>query len=633
MSVRRRRGQGAVAAAKVRVSGEAVNGSGGGRRRDRCGSVGFGGIGGSGVALFIFNPCVYTLSSSTASLMTARQRVSLNVSGGCAWAATSSAAGGHPRFVRCRLRNVACAARRSTGFARLTLTLMNRVFTVTQAPGADDPLITWTDIRRGIGAAQALAMMPCSAFSMNNDAIVTFKGVAGGGAGAYGDPFDGHSYGGGGGGAGATTTGTTVALSTGKTYTLTVGAGGANNAVDGGDGGATTLVNTTDGVVLVSLSGGRGGWAAQIGSDGYAIRGGAGAGGVLAVGTNGVPGGAGVIRVRRTYRSEARRWRRRRRRALGGAVRRSGANGRTGTRRVGLAIGTVLARRRCSGFGGNNAGGGGGGGGGGTVRSQRSRDWLQRRRWRRRPIPAYNYGAGGPGGNGVGVLVYVACGVSLSPTSVNTVVGATSGTLTVTAPSRCTWTATSSAPWLTIAAGATGTGVGTITYATTPNTSGIARTASITVNYRTVSVTQAAGLSTDPVITWTGPTSGSRDFDIVGGTTFSAPGTYTFTVSRPMNVAFRGTAGGGGGAAGMVGGGAPGGSGGGGGNNGGNVWLVLTRPSRDGRRRRFWRLGRRGRHQQHGDGGADGTMTVGRRPHVAWQTPRHSDQHSQRRGR
>jgi hypothetical protein len=58
--------------------------------------------------------------------------------------------------------------------------------------------------------------------------------------------------------------------------------------------------------------------------------------------------------------------------------------------------------------------------------------------------------------------------------------------------STCTWTATTSTPWITITAGAAGTGNGQTTYTVSANTTLSARTGTVTVAGRSVTVTQAA---------------------------------------------------------------------------------------------------------------------------------------------
>jgi hypothetical protein len=71
-----------------------------------------------------------------------------------------------------------------------------------------------------------------------------------------------------------------------------------------------------------------------------------------------------------------------------------------------------------------------------------------------------------------------------------------SATITVTASTAdCAWTATSSASWLTITAGASGAGPGTTTYAVTRNASGATRSAIVTIGSGGVTVVQAPSLT------------------------------------------------------------------------------------------------------------------------------------------
>ena len=83
------------------------------------------------------------------------------------------------------------------------------------------------------------------------------------------------------------------------------------------------------------------------------------------------------------------------------------------------------------------------------------------------------------------------CTYVASPTSVSAVTGASSGSVAVTAGTGCTWTASSSASWLTVTSGASGSGNGSVGYAVAANT-GAARSATLTVGGKTVTVTQAA---------------------------------------------------------------------------------------------------------------------------------------------
>lgn len=65
-------------------------------------------------------------------------------------------------------------------------------------------------------------------------------------------------------------------------------------------------------------------------------------------------------------------------------------------------------------------------------------------------------------------------------------------TVQVTAASGCAWTASSSAPWLTVRSGSSGSGNGTVTFRVEANTIASSRTATLTIGGQAVTVTQAA---------------------------------------------------------------------------------------------------------------------------------------------
>ena len=82
--------------------------------------------------------------------------------------------------------------------------------------------------------------------------------------------------------------------------------------------------------------------------------------------------------------------------------------------------------------------------------------------------------------------------VSITPSTQPALVGGGAGSITVTAPADCPWTATSNnADWLTITAGASGSGPGTVQFNAVPNPSGALRTGTITIGNQTATVTQA----------------------------------------------------------------------------------------------------------------------------------------------
>jgi hypothetical protein len=109
--------------------------------------------------------------------------------------------------------------------------------------------------------------------------------------------------------------------------------------------------------------------------------------------------------------------------------------------------------------------------------------------------------------------------LSAGSTSV-TAIGAT-GSVDVTAPANCAWTATTSAAWITIASGASGSGNGTVGFVVLPNL-GAARSDSILIGGQTFTVNQAAVL---PTCTYT--------LSASSATIPAAGGTGTFNVTAP----------------------------------------------------------------------------------------------------
>ncbi|MGD0237508.1 MAG: C1 family peptidase [Syntrophorhabdales bacterium] len=84
------------------------------------------------------------------------------------------------------------------------------------------------------------------------------------------------------------------------------------------------------------------------------------------------------------------------------------------------------------------------------------------------------------------------CSYSIAPTSATSPASGGKGSVTVTAGTGCSWTASAgSAGWITITSGASGSGNGTVAYTVTPNTGTTSRTGSLTIGGQTFTVTQA----------------------------------------------------------------------------------------------------------------------------------------------
>ena len=85
-----------------------------------------------------------------------------------------------------------------------------------------------------------------------------------------------------------------------------------------------------------------------------------------------------------------------------------------------------------------------------------------------------------------------ACSVSIDRNSQSVAAGGTTGvSVSVSAGSGCAWTAASNAAWITITAGATGSGNGKVTFNVAANT-GSARTGTLTIGGNVLTVNQAA---------------------------------------------------------------------------------------------------------------------------------------------
>ncbi|MGZ5475345.1 MAG: IPT/TIG domain-containing protein, partial [Thermoanaerobaculia bacterium] len=116
------------------------------------------------------------------------------------------------------------------------------------------------------------------------------------------------------------------------------------------------------------------------------------------------------------------------------------------------------------------------------------------------------------------------CPVELSPAAANYSSAAASGSVQVSGPGGCAWTATSEGSFVTITGGASGNGSGTVSYSIAQNTSGLSRSTTLTIAGRSFVVTQsAAGVVTMTLIadaspsqvalSWTS-TSGAISYEI-----------------------------------------------------------------------------------------------------------------------
>jgi hypothetical protein len=105
-----------------------------------------------------------------------------------------------------------------------------------------------------------------------------------------------------------------------------------------------------------------------------------------------------------------------------------------------------------------------------------------------------------------------ACSYSISPNNQNVSALGGTGTVNVSSPAGCQWTAVSNASWISIATGASGAGDGAVGFVASPNTGG-ARNGTLTVATKTFTVNQAAVASCSYSIS-----PGSQKVDATGGT-------------------------------------------------------------------------------------------------------------------
>jgi hypothetical protein len=97
-------------------------------------------------------------------------------------------------------------------------------------------------------------------------------------------------------------------------------------------------------------------------------------------------------------------------------------------------------------------------------------------------------------GRSLSVAQAPGCAYTVSPASLSVPAPAATTAVQVGSAAGCTWTAASAVSWISIASGASGNGPGTVQVATAVN-DGPARTATITIAGRSLSVTQASGCS------------------------------------------------------------------------------------------------------------------------------------------
>jgi Zn-dependent metalloprotease len=113
------------------------------------------------------------------------------------------------------------------------------------------------------------------------------------------------------------------------------------------------------------------------------------------------------------------------------------------------------------------------------------------------------------------------CSYSISPTSSSQPAAGGTGSVSVTAPAGCSWTAASNATFITITSGSSGSGNGTVNYSVAANTGTTSRTGTLTIAGLTFTVTQAGTSSGTELIVNPGFESGTTPWVLSGQVTHS----------------------------------------------------------------------------------------------------------------
>lgn len=123
------------------------------------------------------------------------------------------------------------------------------------------------------------------------------------------------------------------------------------------------------------------------------------------------------------------------------------------------------------------------------------------------------------------------CTIAISPGTVTFGSDGGTGNVTVTTSAGCTWSATSSGGWITVTAGASGSGPGTVTYSVAANSATESRSGSLTIAGQSHAITQQ-GRS---------PTICSYDVSPSSAEFGKDAATGTFTVSAPADCSWTAT--------------------------------------------------------------------------------------------
>jgi len=121
-----------------------------------------------------------------------------------------------------------------------------------------------------------------------------------------------------------------------------------------------------------------------------------------------------------------------------------------------------------------------------------------------------------------------ACSFSLSPASQTYSSSGGAGSVSVSAGSTCSWTAVSGASWLTVTAGSSGAGPGTVSFAVATNAGSTSRTANLIIGGQAFTVTQSGSVGSFTISASAG--SGGT-ISPSGASSVSSGGSKTYTIT------------------------------------------------------------------------------------------------------
>ena len=124
--------------------------------------------------------------------------------------------------------------------------------------------------------------------------------------------------------------------------------------------------------------------------------------------------------------------------------------------------------------------------------------------------------------------VPAACSFSLSPGSQSYGPEGGTGSVSLSTASTCSWTAVSGASWLTVTAGASGTGPGSVSFAVAANTASASRTATLSVGGQVFTVSQSGCTGAFTISASAGP---GGTISPAGTSTVTGGGSKTYTIT------------------------------------------------------------------------------------------------------